>query len=63
VQNVNAEGVISLHSRSLKYGKLENGHLVIVPCALIRRLSHHYVTLACGVDVILGKNGWIWVTR
>jgi exosome complex component RRP4 len=43
IQNVNAEGVISLHSRSLKYGKLENGHLVTVPCGLIRRLSHHYI--------------------
>ena len=63
VQSINADGVISLHSRSLKYGKLENGQLVIVPSSLVRRLPQHYVSLPNGVDVILGKNGYIWITR
>jgi exosome complex component RRP4 len=63
IQNISAEGVISLHSRSLKYGKLENGQLLIVPAALVRRLPQHYVSLPTGVDVILGKNGYIWITR
>lgn len=63
IQNISAEGVISLHSRSLKYGKLENGQLLIVPAALVRRLPQHYISLPSGVDVILGKNCYIWVTR
>lgn len=63
IQNINAEGIIALHSRSLKYGKLENGQLVVVPSALVRRLPHHYISLPIQVDVILGKNGYIWITR
>ena len=31
IQNIGADGLISLHTRSLKYGKLENGLLVVVP--------------------------------
>jgi exosome complex component RRP4 len=30
--------MISLHTRSLKYGKLENGQLMVVPSALVKRL-------------------------
>lgn len=63
VQNVNTEGVVSLHTRSLKYGKLENGQFTTVPAAMVKRLPQHYLTLPCGVDVIIGKNGYIWVTR
>ncbi|KAJ9092898.1 hypothetical protein QFC21_006610 [Naganishia friedmannii] len=60
------EGMIQLHTRSLKYGKLRNGQLTIVPASLIRRLKSHFYTLPppCGpqgVDVILGVNGYIWV--
>lgn len=54
VQNINSEGMLALHSRSLKYGKLANGQLTVVPAALIKRLPQHYVSLPCGVDVILG---------
>jgi exosome complex component RRP4 len=63
IQNINADGTIALHSRSLKYGKLENGQLVVVPAGLVKRLPQHYISLPNGVDVILGKNGYIWVTR
>lgn len=63
VQNASADGQLSLHTRSLKYGKLENGQLVTVPSSLIRRLPQHYITFHFGVDVILGRNGMIWVTR
>lgn len=63
IQNINAEGIIALHSRSLKYGKLENGQLVVVPSALVRRLPQHYISLPIQIDVILGKNGYIWITR
>jgi len=63
IQNINSEGVVSLHSRSLKYGKLENGQLIVVPAVLIKRLPQHYVSLPFGVDVVLGVNGFIWITR
>jgi len=63
IQNISTEGVISLHTRSLKYGKLENGQLSIVPANLIKRLPQHYVSLPCGMDVIFGKNGFLWITR
>jgi exosome complex RNA-binding protein Rrp4 len=47
----------------LKYGKLENGQIVIVPAYLMKRLPQHYVSLPCGMDIIFGKNGFIWITR
>jgi len=56
------DGTLSLHARNLKYGKLENGVVVRVPCCLMRRLKQHFCTLPCGVDVILGLNGHIWLT-
>lgn len=81
IQNISSDGTASIHSRSLKYGKLENGQLVKIPAALIRRLpqvcngciylcsyglifvtSQHYVSLPWGIDVILGRNGYIWIT-
>lgn len=42
IQNISADGVISIHTRSLKYGKLENGQLAIVPASLIKRLPQVY---------------------
>lgn len=64
VQQINQDGGIALHTRSLKYGKLENGQLVSVPPVLIRRLKQHVVSLPdTGVDVILGTNGSVWICR
>lgn len=63
VQAFFADGAMSLHTRSLKYGKLRNGQLVTVPPALIRRLKSHFLTLPCGVDLILGLNGYIWISK
>ena len=64
----NSEGVggtVQLHTRSLRYGKLENGCLVQVPPALILKMKQHFSTLPedIGVDVLLGKNGFIWIQR
>ena len=61
VQNFFGDGSMSLHTRSLKYGKLRNGLLVTVPPALVVRLKSHFRSLPCGVDLILGLNGMIWV--
>ena len=54
---------VALHTRSLKYGKLQNGQLVTVPPALVKRLKQHFVALPCGVEIIIGTNGLLWITR
>ena len=46
VQQVQKEGTLVLHTRSLRYGKLENGTLVTVPPSLVGRRKNHFVTLA-----------------
>ncbi|KAG6820403.1 hypothetical protein H0H93_000910 [Arthromyces matolae] len=63
VQAFFADGAMSLHTRSLKYGKLRNGQLVMIPPILVRRLKSHFISLPCGVDLILGLNGYIWVNK
>ncbi|RXW16439.1 hypothetical protein EST38_g9416 [Candolleomyces aberdarensis] len=63
VQAFFADGAMSLHTRSLKYGKLRNGQLVMIPPVLVRRLKSHFLTLPCNVDVILGLNGYIWISK
>lgn len=63
VQAFFSDGAMSLHTRSLKYGKLRNGQLVTIPPVLVRRLKSHFVTLPCDVDLILGLNGYIWVSK
>lgn len=80
VQNINnLESLVSLHTRSLKYGLLQNGLLVHVPCYCMVRLPQHYISIPIthtimneatkkvntfinNMDVILGKNGYIWIT-
>ncbi|KAG9104238.1 exosome non-catalytic core subunit rrp4 [Ceratobasidium sp. 370] len=63
VQSLFGDGSISLHTRSLRYGKLRNGQLVIIAPGLIRRLKSHFFSLPCGVDVIMGLNGYIWLSK
>ncbi|RLO13404.1 hypothetical protein DYB28_004234 [Aphanomyces astaci] len=64
VQEVRYDGTMWLHTRSLRYGKLENGQLIVVQPSLIKRLKQHLVQLpGLGVDVILGCNGYLWITR
>ena len=63
VQSFFHDGAASIHARNLKYGRLCNGQLVVVKPALIPRLKQHFVELpALGLEVILGKNGHIWIT-
>ncbi|KAF9101097.1 exosome non-catalytic core subunit rrp4 [Mortierella sp. AM989] len=62
VQAFFGDGAYSLHTRSLKYGKLRNGSFVSVSPALVQRCKSHFHSLSCGVDVILGLNGYIWVS-
>ena len=62
VHNMHQDGTLMLHTRSLKYGKVENGCLVIVPPSLIARRKNHF----CDIDditLLLGMNGYIWIQR
>lgn len=61
VQQFYADGAIALHTRAARYGALRGGTLVRVPAALVKRLRSHFVSLSCGVSLVLGTNGLIWV--
>eukprot|EP00035_Acanthoeca_spectabilis_P034300 m.28278 g.28278 ORF g.28278 m.28278 type:complete len:290 (-) comp6529_c0_seq1:900-1769(-) len=61
VQSIFQDGAPSLHTRSLKYGKLTMGSFVSVVPALVKRCKNHFHKLPCGVSVVLGNNGYIWV--
>ncbi|KAI8900081.1 hypothetical protein BC833DRAFT_583225 [Globomyces pollinis-pini] len=63
VQAFHSDGSVSIHTRNIKYGKLRNGCLVTVPSALVKRSKSHFITLPCGVDVVLGLNGYIWCSK
>ncbi|XP_064649188.1 exosome complex component RRP4-like [Lineus longissimus] len=62
VQSVYSDGSLSLHTRSLKYGKLGQGVLVRVSPSLVRRRKTHFHNLPCGASIILGNNGYIWIS-
>lgn len=48
---------------STRFWQLRNGQLVVIPPILVRRLKSHFIALPCGVDLILGLNGYIWVSK
>ena len=45
VQQVQKDGTLILHTRSLRYGKLDNGVLITVPPSLVGRRKNHFATL------------------
>ena len=60
VQKVGAEdGLVHLHTRSLKYGKLGQGVLVTLKPSNIKRSKTHFHNLPCGVSCIMGNNGYV----
>jgi len=61
VQSLYADGSLSLHTRSLKYGKLGQGILLQVSPSLVKRRKTHFHNLPCGASIILGNNGFIWI--
>ncbi|KAI5787188.1 hypothetical protein EDC01DRAFT_660875 [Geopyxis carbonaria] len=68
VQSLFQDGSASLHTRSLKYGKLRNGHFLAVDAAGIQRSKTHVLTIATtygggNVDVVLGVNGYVWIAK
>lgn len=63
VQQLFADGAASLHTRSLKYGKLRNGAFLSIPPMLVVRSKAHMYSLEGGVHCILGTNGYVWVSK
>lgn len=63
VQSLFQDGSASLHTRSLKYGKLRNGTFVQVPSSLIVRSKNHTHNLPGNVTIILGVNGFVWIRK
>ena len=63
VQAFFQDGAMSLHTRSLKYGKLQGGVLVEVAPSLMRRLKQHFHCFDFGVKVIFGMSGFVWVSH
>ncbi|KAG0672823.1 exosome non-catalytic core subunit rrp4 [Pichia californica] len=63
VQSTFSDGSASLHTRSLKYGKLRNGMFLKVNSSLIVRTKNHMHDLPGGVSIILGVNGYCWIFK
>ena len=62
VQAFFQDGAMSLHTRSLMYGKLRDGVLVNVAPSLMKRLKQHFHSFEFGVHAIFGMNGYVWVS-
>lgn len=62
VQNIFSDGSLSLHTRSLKYGKLSQGVLIKVFPSLVKRSKTHFYNLSYGASIIFGNNGFIWIS-
>lgn len=63
VQSIFQDGGASLHTRSLRYGKLRNGYFLKVPSSLVIKSKSHAYHLPSGIDCILGVNGYIWLSK
>jgi len=63
VQSVFTDGSLSLHTRSLRYGKLGQGIMVKVFPSIIKKSKIHFHNLPFGVSLILGNNGYIWISQ
>lgn len=62
VQRISPTGTIMLQIRTNKHGRLANGTLVVIRSNLITRDNKHIYDLESGVRIILGCNGFIWLT-
>ena len=66
VQSLFQDGSASLHTRSLKYGKLRNGYFLQVDAGGVVRSKSHVLsvhTRGGEVEVVLGVNGYVWVAK
>jgi exosome complex component RRP4 len=56
------EGTASLQTRSQRYGKLSDGQLIMVDATLVKRCKQHFIEFDFGIDIIMGKNGYIFIS-
>lgn len=63
VQTIFNNGMASLHTRSLKYGKLRNGVFLLVPSSLIIKQKNHSFDMPGNVSAVIGMNGFIWLSK
>lgn len=63
VQSIFQDGAASLHTRSLRYGKLRNGYFIKIPSSLVIKSKVHAYKLPDNIDCILGVNGYIWLSK
>ena len=58
------DGSLHLHTRSMRYSKLENGSLIVVPPSLIQRRKNQIISMINNtLDVVWGTNGIIWIQK
>lgn len=63
VQSAFMDGSLSLHTRSLRYGRVGQGTLVKVPPSLVERCKILFHNLSeIGVHLVLANNGYIWIS-
>ncbi|XP_060526609.1 exosome complex component RRP4 isoform X1 [Cylas formicarius] len=62
VLSVFSDGSLSLYFRSSHSRKLSQGILVKVFPSLVKKTKVHFYRLSFGVDIILGSNGYIWIS-
>lgn len=64
-KTLNDGASLQLHTRSTRYGKLENGCWIQVPPGRIPKRKQHYISncIHGQFDILLGCNGWIWMQR
>lgn len=62
VQTNYEDGTLGLYTRSLKYGKLGQGIVVNVSPSLIAKRKIHCHNLPSGIYLILGNNGWVFIS-
>ncbi|CAD8054599.1 unnamed protein product [Paramecium primaurelia] len=63
VHSVNNDKSVNLHTRGLKYGKIEDGLLIKVNHYLIVKQKRHFIKLNNNVNMILGHNGQIYLSN
>ena len=56
-------GSLSLHARNLKYGKLGQGLLIKVLPHIVKRRKSHFCNLHFGASIIVGCNGYVWISH
>ncbi|CAE5960458.1 unnamed protein product [Arabidopsis arenosa] len=59
---IHRDGGMELQAPSHKYSKLEKGQLLMVDPYLVKKNNHHFHYIeSLGIDLIIGRNGFIWV--